>query len=257
LSVAKTILLIGIGAGDPEQVTIQAIDALNRADAFFLMDKGASKTKLNALRKEILDRYATARPHRFIDGTMPEREREGVEYGAAVADLNARKTAVFDRMIGEELSDGETGAFLIWGDPALYDSTIRIMEEIEATGRHEFVWEVIPGITSVQALAAKHRVTLNAIGGAFTVTTGRRLAQGWPEGVDTAIVMLDADNAYASLPAADEVDIYWGAYVGSDDEILVAGPLDKVANEIVEKRAAAREANGWIMDSYLLRKRGF
>ncbi|MET0313964.1 MAG: precorrin-6A synthase (deacetylating) [Hansschlegelia sp.] len=251
----KTILLIGIGAGDPEQITIQAINALNRADAFFLMDKGASKTKLNALRKEILDRYATARSYRFIDGTMPEREREGIAYDTAVADLNARKLAVFDRMIGEKLSDGETGAFLIWGDPALYDSTIRIMEEIEATGRHDLAWEVIPGISSVQALAARHRVTLNTIGGAFTVTTGRRLAQGWPAGVDTAIVMLDADNAYASLPDAEGVDIYWGAYVGSDDEILISGPLDRVADEIVEQRAKAREANGWIMDSYLLRKR--
>jgi precorrin-6A synthase len=253
--VGKTILLIGIGAGDPEQITIQAINALNRADAFFLMDKGASKTKLNALRKDILDRYATARPYRFIDGTMPEREREGIAYDAAVADLNARKLAVFDRMIGEELGEGETGAFLIWGDPALYDSTIRIMEEIEATGRHDLAWEVIPGISSVQALAARHRVTLNTIGGAFTVTTGRRLAQGWPAGVDTAIVMLDADNAYASLPEAEGIDIYWGAYVGSDDEILISGPLDRVAEEIVEKRAKARETNGWIMDSYLLRKR--
>ncbi|MFC7053418.1 precorrin-6A synthase (deacetylating) [Hansschlegelia quercus] len=252
----KTILLIGIGAGDPEQITIQAINALNRTDAFFLMDKGASKEKLNALRKDILDLYATERPHRFIDGTMPEREREGVAYDAAVADLNARKLAVFDRMIGEELGDGETGAFLIWGDPALYDSTIRIMEEIEATGRHDLSWEVIPGISSVQALAAKHRVTLNTIGGAFTVTTGRRLVQGWPAGVDTAIVMLDADNAYASLPAADSIDIYWGAYVGSNDEILISGRLDQVADEIVERRAAARSANGWIMDSYLLRKRG-
>lgn len=251
---AKTILLIGVGAGDPEQITIQAINAINRADAVFLMDKGAAKEKLNALRTDILDRYAT-RPHRFIDGTMPEREREGVEYGAAVADLNARKRDVFDRMIGEELGDGETGAFLIWGDPSLYDSTIRIMDEIDASGRHDLVWEVIPGVTSVQALAARHRVTLNTIGGAFTVTTGRRLARGWPEGVDTAIVMLDAENAYASMPEPEAFDIYWGAYVGSADEILVAGPLDRVADEIVEKRAAARAANGWIMDSYLLRKR--
>lgn len=39
----KQLLIIGIGAGDPEYLTVQAINAMNRADVFFLMDKGASK----------------------------------------------------------------------------------------------------------------------------------------------------------------------------------------------------------------------
>ena len=37
----KKILIIGIGAGDPDYMTVQAINALNRADVFFVMDKGA------------------------------------------------------------------------------------------------------------------------------------------------------------------------------------------------------------------------
>lgn len=250
----KTILIIGIGAGDPEHVTMQAITALNRADVFFLLDKGPAKTKLGALRKEIIDRYvAKERVYRFVDATNPERERDG-DYLAGVADLNARKQQVFESLIGDELRDGETGAFLVWGDPSLYDSTIRIVEAIEASGRHRFDWEVIPGVTSLQALTARHRTTLNTIGHAVTITPGRRL-EGFGEDVDSIAVMLDAENAFHRLADDPDVEIFWGAYVGTPDEILIAGRLADVADEIERVRAEARKANGWIMDSYLLRRR--
>ncbi|MEA2801704.1 MAG: precorrin-6A synthase, partial [Rhodospirillaceae bacterium] len=49
----KTILIIGIGAGDPDYITVQAIKALNRVDVFFLMDKGPAKQKLRALREAL------------------------------------------------------------------------------------------------------------------------------------------------------------------------------------------------------------
>ncbi len=53
------------------------------------------------------------------------------------------------------MADGECGAFLVWGDPTLYDSTIRIIEVIASSGRHSLGYEVIPGISSAQALAAQ------------------------------------------------------------------------------------------------------
>ncbi|MFP3570579.1 SAM-dependent methyltransferase, partial [Paraburkholderia sp. SIMBA_030] len=87
----------------------------------------------------------------------PERRRDGVEYKAAVDELNRDKQRVFQGLIEHELADGQCGAFLVWGDPALYDSTIRILDAILGEGRLAFEFEVIPGISSVQALAAKHR----------------------------------------------------------------------------------------------------
>jgi len=53
-----------------------------------------------------------------------------------------------------------------------YDSTIRIVEIIAGSGRHQFDYEVIPGISSVQALAAKHKVPLNRISQSIEITTG-------------------------------------------------------------------------------------
>ena len=76
--------------------------------------------------------------------------------------------------------------------------------------------------------------------------------EGWPDGVDDVVVMLDANQAFTGHPDAD---VYWGAYIGSADEILAAGPVAEVADEITGTRAAARERHGWIMDTYLLRKR--
>lgn len=255
----KKILVIGIGAGDPNYLTVQAIDALNAADVFFVMDKGPAKDKLVALRKEICARFIKDHDYRIVEAASPERRRDGgnsADYRAAVAELNRDKQRVFEQLIETELADGQCGAFLVWGDPSLYDSTIRILDAILAQARIAFDFEVIPGISSVQALAAKHRVPLNFVGRPVAITTGRRLAQdGLAPDTDSAVVMLDAQNAWLDL-AGEDLDIYWGAYVGTPDEILMSGRLDEVKDEIARVRAEARDANGWIMDTYLLRRRG-
>jgi precorrin-6A synthase len=67
--------------------------------------------------------------------------------------------------------------------------------------------------------------------------------------------MLDGHCAFKSL-ADDEIDIYWGAYLGTPDEILLSGRLSKLSEQIQEVRAQARKRKGWIMDTYLLRRRG-
>ncbi|MGF6285232.1 precorrin-6A synthase (deacetylating) [Pseudomonas silensiensis] len=249
----KKLLVIGIGAGNPDYITMQAVKALNLVDVFFLMDKGQSKDKLIDLRREICERYITDRDYRFVEAHSPERERGDVDYKASVEDLNLAKQQTFERLISEEMTDDQCAGFLVWGDPALYDSTIRILQAILASGRCVFEFEVIPGITSVQALAAQHKVPLNRIGRSIEITTGRRLAAGQVSDADSLVVMLDAEDSYHRV-ADQETEIYWGAYLGTPDEILISGKLKDVADEIERVRKAARLENGWIMDTYLLRK---
>jgi len=205
------------------------------------------------LRKEICRRFIRGNDYRFAEATSPERARDVVNYQASVETLNDDKAAVFEQLISDAMSDGECGAFLTWGDPALYDSTIRIMESIIGKGGHDLEYEVIPGISSIQALAAQHKIPLNSIGGAIGITTGRRIAEGFPDNVDSVVVMLDAENAYKHFVDQD-IDIYWGAYIGTPDEILVSGKLKDVAADIERIRAEARRENGWIMDTYLMRR---
>ena len=249
----KKILIIGIGAGDPDYMTVQAINALNQADVFFVMDKGAVKEKLVALRKEIIERFITHDRYRIVEATSPERRRDDSDYTSTVDELNRDKQQIFERLIADEMREGQCGAFLVWGDPSLYDSTIRIVEAIAKGGQHEFDYEVIPGISSVQALAARHRVPLNLIGRSVEITNGRGIAEGFPDNVDSVVVMLDSHNTYRKL-VDEDLDIYWGAYVGTSDEILISGKLRDVADEIERVRAEARRTHGWIMDTYLLRK---
>jgi len=232
---------------------MQAVKALNRVDVFFLMDKGQSKDKLLDLRRDICERYITNPGYRFVEAHSPERERGDVDYTRAVEDLNRVKQETFERLINEELADKECGGFLVWGDPALYDSTVRILQAILASGRCAFEFEVIPGITSVQALAAQHKVPLNSIGRSIEITTGRRLAAGQVSATDSLVVMLDAEDSYHHV-ADQQTEIYWGAYLGTPDEILISGKLKDVAAEIERVRKAARAEHGWIMDTYLLRK---
>ena len=248
----RKIYVIGIGAGDPDHLTLQAAKAIGRTDVFFLIDKGEAKDSMIELRRRLLKGYA--RPSRRIAvGQDPERDRTPDDYTGTVDDWRSRRSAVTEALITEHLLADETGAFLVWGDPSLYDSTIAILDEILARGAIEFEYEVIPGISSVSALAAKHRVPLNRVGRPVQITTGRRLAEdGWPEGVDDVVVMLDGRQAFAGVKDAD---IYWGAYVSTADEILLSGPVEDTHEEIARVRAEARERHGWIMDTYLLRRR--
>ncbi len=250
----RRLLIIGVGSGDPEHMTVQAIRALNTADVIFVVDKGDEKKDLLDLRTEICRRYLEGDAPRIVTVPDPERDRSAVAYRSAVADWRSRRADAYERLVRDELGDDASGAFLVWGDPSFYDSTLAVLEEVASRGTVTFEIEVIPGISSIQALAARHAVSLTSVGRPVLITTGRRLAEGFPEGVDDVVVMLDGDCAFTKIDGSG-IEIHWGAYVGSEDELLIAGDLSVVAEEIVRARAEARARKGWIMDSYLLRRR--
>lgn len=244
--------MIGIGAGDPEQVTVEAIGALNRAEVLFEIERGAQE--LTRAREEICRRYLEGSP-RVVAVAEPRRDRGAARYGEAVEAWREQRAQVWELALEHEVAPEGCGAFLVWGDPSLYDSTIAVLERIRARGRVEFSYEVIPGVSSIHALTARHGIPLNRVGGAVLITTGRRLAEhGLPAGVEDVVVMLDGACSFRHV-AHEPLDIYWGAYLGTADEILISGPLAEVAGEIERLRAEARERKGWIMDSYLLRRR--
>lgn len=240
----KTILIVGIGSGNPEHLTVQAINALNRADCLFIPDKGESKADLADLRREIIARYVTNPKSRILDYSVPSRDAANPDYQSGVDSWHDALAEIFTSLLAE-VPDNGAGAFLVWGDPGLYDSTLRIVDRLD----DGYMVEVIPGITAIQALTAAHGIALNRIGEPVHITTGRRLG---PVEDDT-VVMLDGQTAF--LNADPELDIFWGAYLGTADQIVLSGRLGDVAETIASTRQSAREKHGWIMDTYLLRKR--
>ncbi|MDF3415247.1 precorrin-6A synthase (deacetylating) [Sulfitobacter sp. M57] len=240
--------LIGIGTGNPDHLTLQAVRAINAQDMILIPRKGKGKADLAELRRAICDAVLTNTSTRIVEFDLPVRDEATPDYRQRVDDWHD----AIARAWTEAMGAGATGnvALLVWGDPSLYDSTLRIAARLDPAPQIT----VIPGITSLQALTAAHAIPINDIGAPFVVTTGRRLRdEGWPAGVDTLAIMLDGTCAFQTLPP-EGVHIWWGGYVGMKEQIICEGALAEVGDRIIQMRAEARANHGWIMDIYILRK---
>ncbi|HLZ06002.1 MAG TPA: precorrin-6A synthase (deacetylating) [Bradyrhizobium sp.] len=245
-----TLSLIGIGCGDPEQLTLAAVRAVNAADLILIPRKGEEKSDLAALRREICARVLTNGKTRLVEFDLPVRDAEREDYRGGVDDWHNAVAAAWSREIKTHLGGDGRAAFLIWGDPSLFDSSLRIAHRLEPSPEIQ----VIPGVTAIQALCAAHAIPLNDIGAPFLVTTGRRLREGgWPAGAETVVVMLDGGAAFQSLDPAG-IRIWWGAFLGMPHQLTFSGPLAEIGATIVDARAKARARHGWIMDSYILKR---
>lgn len=244
--------MVGIGSGNPEHVTMQAVRVLNEVDVIFMIDKGDAKRELIETRTQVCERYIDPPGPRIVMFDDPPRDRTAAGYRDAVEHWRRRRADTYAELIVTELADDGHAAVLVWGDPGIYDSTLHVLDMVAERGGVAFAVEVIPGISSVQALAAGHGVSLTRTGRPVQLTPARLLDGALPAGVDDVVVMLDAGCGFTELPA--ETRIWWGAYAGSEDEILIAGTVGEVGEQIVAARQAARERHGWVMDSYLLRR---
>jgi precorrin-6A synthase len=243
-----TLHLIGIGTGNPDHVTGQAIRALNGADLILIPRKGSAKSDLAEVRETILSRVLTA-PVPIAAYDVPQRADQD-DYLGAVNDWHDAIARVWADTIAAN-PEARDVALMVWGDPSLYDSTLRISARLPGV-----TVKVIPGITSLQALTAAHAIPLNTLAAPVTITTGRQLRDhGWPEGAVTLAVMLDKGGAFTAIDP-EGTEIWWGAYVGLPEETLIHGPLADVSDQILATRAKLRAEHGWIMDIYLLRRGG-
>ena len=240
--------LIGIGTGNPDHLTLQAIKALNAADLVMIPRKGDTKADLAELRRTICAEVITNPLTQIAEFDLPLRDVANPNYLTGVNDWHDAIATVWQQTINAH-PDAVNIALMVWGDPSLYDSTLRIAGRLTSP----ITLHVVPGITSIQALTAAHAIPLNQLGAAVTITTGRQLGAGWPDGADTLVIMLDGNCTFQSLDPTG-ISIWWAAYVGMAEQIILSGDLAKVGPQIVQTRAKARTQHGWIMDIYLLRK---
>lgn len=241
--------LIGIGTGNPDHITRQGEQAIREADLILIPHKGQGKADLADLRTTIIDSATNGRPPKIACFDMPRRKSEN-GYLQGVSNWHDTIARVWQSTIANADPPPRKVALLIWGDPSLYDSALRIAARLDPCPNVR----VVPGVTALQALTAAHTIPINDLNAAFTVTTGRQLRDhGWPKGTNRLAVMLDGDCSFQTLEITN-YHIWWGAYLGMAEEILVAGRLDDVADKIMSTRSRARADHGWIMDVYLLKK---
>lgn len=245
---ALQVWILGVGMG-PQHVTPEVAEALRSVD-YVLAPEKSSDDALLALRRAIVDAYAGTVP--IVTVADPRRDRSPglttTGYEGAVADWHAARAARYAEVLRQR---GGSAAFLVWGDPALYDSTIRIVEQVKDLGV-ELEYDVLPGVSAPQLLAARHRIVLHEVGRPVHITTGRRLSEAVAAGQDNIVAMLNP-------PALDLTDladwtIWWGANLGAAGERLVHGRVCDVVDEIAAARRAAKADAGWVMDVLLVRR---
>jgi precorrin-6A synthase len=237
--VSSRVRVVGIGC-HPGQLTLEAREAIAGCDYVIAADKGPDDPLL-ALRRAICADLGVE----LVAVPDPPRDRDDpADYDGAVLDWHDARAAAYGSLL--ERRPGTVG-FLVWGDPAFYDSTIRVVDRLGVP------YDVLPGVSALSLLAARHRVVLHEVGRPVLVTTGRRLAAEVAAGHDNLVVMLDGKLQAAGL--GGDWDIWWGANLGSPAEELVAGRLVDVVEEIAAARSRAKDADGWVMDTYLLRRR--
>ena len=230
----KRIRVIGVGPGDPDQVTVEAIRAIREVDYFVVNDRsgrGGMPDPLVHARERLLDQHLGHEPV-VVRISGPD---EGV--------------AAYEEAL---LAHDGVAGFLVWGDPAFYDSAIRTLHEVGELGHLDLEIDVIPGISSIQLLAARHRLVLHEVGQPLHITSGRRLHEAIAQGQDNVVVMLNRVIALDDLPVSDW-SIWWGGNLGTTTEELVAGRVADVLPEIEAARARATAQAGWVMDIFLLR----
>ncbi|MEX0350286.1 MAG: precorrin-6A synthase (deacetylating) [Paracoccaceae bacterium] len=244
----QELFLIGIGTGNPDHVTREGGRAIRDSDLILIPRKGSGKEDLACLREQIIADLCDIPPPLAHFDIPKRRADDGYLQGVEEwHDAIARRWQ--ETITGHP--EAKRVALLIWGDPSLYDSSLRIADRLDPKP----AIRVIPGITAIQALTAAHAIPINELGAPYLVTTGRRLRdEGWPGQVSSVAVMLDGECSFKTLDP-DGYDIWWGAFVGMKEQVLVHGDLREVSQQIIDTRAKARAEHGWIMDIYLLRRR--
>ncbi len=244
----RELTLVGIGTGNPDHLTRQATLALNNADLILIPRKGETKADLADLRHAICAAVVTNPATAIVPFDLPTRDETIPDYATRVDAWHDHIARVWAATIAAHAGPTTRVALLVWGDPSLYDSTLRIAARLTPAP----AVTVIPGITALQALTAAHAIPLNTLAGPVTITTGRRLRDhGWPPDTTRLAVMLDGHCAFQSLDPQG-LTIWWGANIGLPEQALDHGPLDQATPRILATRAALRARHGWVMDIYLL-----
>ncbi|CCO24205.1 precorrin-2 C(20)-methyltransferase [Maridesulfovibrio hydrothermalis] len=213
---------IGVGPGDSDLLTVRAVKILEKVDVVF----AASSTKNDysnslAIASEYINEtcevvklgYPMTRDKDILQQAWEDNCHTAVKY----------------------ISQGKNAAFLTLGDPLIY-STFGYMMQTMNRIHPEVEFEVVPGITSYQAAAAKSKQVLVESGQNLLLTSGvadpEKFSQTL-EAVDNAVIL----KAYRNFPELREIvggmkkmNVKFYTRLGMDGEAIY---LD--INEVPEK----------------------
>lgn len=137
---------VGCGPGDPELLTIRALNLITEADVIFVP---TSKLDKPSIALSIVAKYIK-KTTKIINLVFPM-----VKDKDALKDYWKKNTLEISQMV----RTGKKTLYLTVGDPSLYSTWIYIHRELKKNHK-DIEIEIIPGITSIFAFAAESKIGL-------------------------------------------------------------------------------------------------
>lgn len=137
---------VGCGPGDPELLTIRALNLIKEADVIFVP---TSKSDKPSIVLSIVAKYIN-KTTKIIHLVFPM-----VKDKNSLKDYWEKNSSEISRMV----KTGKKTLYLTVGDPSLYSTWIYIHRELKKNHK-DIEIEIIPGITSIFAFAAESKISL-------------------------------------------------------------------------------------------------
>ena len=142
---------VGVGPGDKELITLKALRILQESDIIMVpMMKNGEKTAFHIIEDYVKDKE-------IIECNMPMSKD---------FDILQKNYEIFSDEVEGYLKQGKDVAFITLGDPTVYSSYMQVNEIM---GKRGYETEVIPGITSFCAAAARLNMSLCERNEALTI----------------------------------------------------------------------------------------
>lgn len=208
-----TLYGIGVGPGAPDLLTLRAVSTLEGVDVVF----AAAST-----RNDYSVALDIARPHLKPDVTI---ERLDFPMTRDTTTLHEAWRANAEA-VAQVLRSGRNAAFLTLGDPLIYSTFGYLLRTLRKLAP-ELPVEVIPGITSYQAAAARTRTILCESGENLLLLAGIQDASRLDAALDNAdnAVILKAYRNFSSIrdmlaAHAEQRDTVFVSRLGMEGEIV-------------------------------------
>jgi precorrin-2/cobalt-factor-2 C20-methyltransferase len=206
---------VGLGTGDLQYLTLRAADVLRSADVIFTV---ASKNAAHSVSRAIVEQLRPRGSIRLLVFSMSN--------DAAVREARVRENA---GAVIAELRAGRDCAFATLGDVMTY-STFGYVLDIVRSAIPGIELEIVPGITSFAALAAKAGTVLVENGEQLRVIPSFRpdmaASLEFPKGSTTVLLKTYRSRAAVldRLAREKDVEILYGEHLALEDQVLLADP---------------------------------
>jgi len=181
---------VGVGPGDPELLTLRAYNLLSRIPIIFIPLKDE---KSNSYARSVIKNLVKESEGKVIGVVLPMlRDKEQLtDYWLKAAES-----------IWQYINKGQDCAFINIGDPLLYGTFIHILETLKKS-HPEIEVEVIPGISSISAAAARTVVPLASNDERIAIISGNRADKVIREALDNfdTVVFIKMNKVFDRLLA--------------------------------------------------------